>query len=107
MMTKEQFIKRISLIQNFQKEQNILNDLVDMLVNGNSVVYFGDNLINEIINIISEDMEIDENDDLIDWWLYEDVEKILYDEDDNGKEIKINVKTAEQLYDYIVENYNK
>jgi hypothetical protein len=106
MMTKEQFVNRIGLIQNFNSKQEVLSDLIDKITDGYGIVEFGDDLANEIIDMISEDMGIAEGDDLIEWWLYEDVDKIVY-ETKNDKEIKIEVETAEQLYDYIVENYNK
>jgi len=104
-MTKKQFIKRINIIQNFHSEQDTLGVLIDKLIDGRGVVGFGDYIVQEIIDIIKEDMKIEDDDDLLDWWLYEPVDKIIYE----GKnyEIKINVKTAEQLYDYIIKNYNK
>lgn len=100
-MTKEQFIKRISLIQNFHSEQDTLSKLIDKLTDGFNVVDFGSYLVDEIVNMINEDMNI-EDEDLLFWWLYEDVEKIIYNS--NGKE-EISVRTAEELYDYL-NNYN-
>ena len=38
--------------------------------------------------------------DLIDWWLYEDVEKVLFNKDET---VFKNLSTASDLYDYIVE----
>ena len=38
--------------------------------------------------------------DLINWWLYEDVEKVLFNK---GKEIEVN--TLDKLYDFIKETY--
>jgi hypothetical protein len=103
-MTKEQFIKRISLIQNFHSEQDTLSVLIDKITDGNNIVNFGDYLIFEIIDMINEDMKIEDK-ELISWWLYEDVDKVIYDGE--YREIGINVKTVEQLYDYINTNYNK
>ena len=103
-MTKEQFIKRISLIQNFHSEQDTLSVLIDKITDGNNIVNFGDYLIFEIIDMINEDMKIEDK-ELISWWLYEDVDKVIYDGEYG--EIGINVKTVERLYDYINTNYNK
>jgi hypothetical protein len=50
--------------------------------------------------MINEAMEI-EDVDLLDWWLYEDVEKIIYVREEDSQE-KISVRTLEELYDYIV-----
>lgn len=35
--------------------------------------------------------------DLIYWWLYEDVDKIIYFSD-----MEVDVETLDQLYDYII-----
>jgi len=106
MMTKERFVKTINLIQNFQSEQNTLSVLIGKLTDGYGIVEFGDNLIFGIINMIDEDMKIAEDDDLLSWWLYEDVDKIVYETNDDGKKNKIEVKTPEQLYNYIIKEYN-
>jgi len=104
-MTKEQFIKRINLIQNFHSEQETLSDLIDKLTNSNSIVEFGDELVFEMIDMISENVNLSKDDDLLSWWLYETDNRILYEGKDC--EIKIDIKTPEQLYNYIVNNYNK
>ena len=104
MMTKEQFVKRINLIQDFQKEQKVLGELIGKLTDGYSLVEFGNNLIFGIIDSLSEDMKINIEDDLIGWWLYEDVDKFLYEGEDC--ETEIDVRTAEQLYDYMVKYLN-
>lgn len=96
-MTKEQFIKRINLIQNFQSEQETLSVLINKITDGYSVVTIGDYLIDEIINMINETMNIEDK-DLIFWWLYENVDKVIYLNDDT----EISVRTVEELYDYIV-----
>ena len=97
MMTKEQFIKRIQLIQNYRSEQDALSALIDKISEGFAVVTIGDYLIDEIINMINEDLHIEDR-DLLFWWLYEDVEKVIYDGDK-----EISVRTLEELYDYIVD----
>jgi hypothetical protein len=95
-MDKETFIKRMSLIQNFHSEQETVSVLIEKIIDGYAVVRIGDYLIQEMIKIISEWMEI-EDDDLLEWWLYEDVNKVIYIQDE-----RISVKTLDELYDYIV-----
>lgn len=95
-MTKEQFIKRMSLIQNFRSEQDTLSVLINKISDGYPIVTIGDYLVNELIDTISEDIHIEDK-DLLSWWLYEDVEKVLYD-----NETEISVRTLEELYDYII-----
>ena len=40
------------------------------------------------------------------WWLFDapDNSKFVYETDENGKEIEIDLTTPERLYDYIVQN---
>ena len=95
-MTKEQFIKRMSLIQNFRSEQDTLSVLINKISDGYPIVTIGDYLVNELIDTISEDIHIEDK-DLLSWWLYEDVEKVLYD-----NETEISVRTLGELYDYII-----
>ena len=95
-MTKEQFIKRMNLIQNFQSEQQTLSVLIDKITDGYSIVTIGDYLVDEIINMIEEDLGYN---DILAWWLYEDVDKVIYDKDK-----EISVRTLEELYDYIIKN---
>jgi hypothetical protein len=97
-MNKEEFIRRIALIQNFHSEQETLRILIGKLTDGYPIVDFGNYLAAEIISMINEVMDIKDT-DLIDWWLYEDVEKIIYDNEEN--EIA-HLRTAGDLYDYIV-----
>ena len=101
MMSKEQFVKRMRLIQNFHSEQETLSVLIDKLIDGYNVVTIGNYLVQEIIDMIEEDLGYN---DILAWWLYEDVDKVIYDK---GKEI--SVRTLEELYDYIsvgVDNTN-
>ncbi|HQD92637.1 MAG TPA: hypothetical protein PK924_05120 [Bacilli bacterium] len=100
-MTKEQFIKRMELIQNFHSEQETLQVLINKLTDGYSVVDMGNYLVDELVNIITEELHIKDK-DLLYWWLYEDIEKIIYDADEKPL---YNVETLDGLYDYIIKEY--
>ncbi len=100
-MTKEQFFKRMQLIQNFHSEQETLQVLINKLTDGHPVVTIGDFLVDELVNITTEELHI-KDEDLLSWWLYEDVEKIIFDMD---KKPMYNVKTLNGLYDYIIKEY--
>ena len=95
-MTKEQFIKKMSLIQNFHSEQETLSTLINKLTNGFSVVTIGNYLITEIIDNINQDLEIEDK-GLIEWWLYEDVDKVIY-----FKDSSFSVRSLEELYEFII-----
>ena len=96
MISKEDFIKTIRLIQNFYSEQDTLGALIDRLTDGYAVVDFGSGLVNIIIDLLILNMGMQDQ-DLLSWWLYEDVDKIIYYNDE-----EINVSTPELLYDYII-----
>jgi hypothetical protein len=98
MMTKEQFIKRMSLIQNFHSQQNTVSKLITAISDGFAVVDIGDYLVSEILDIIIEDLQIKDK-DLLGWWLYDTNDKVIYYKD-NDKEI--SVRTLEELYDYLI-----
>lgn len=95
-MTKEQFIKKMSLIQNFHSEQETLSTLINKLTDGFSVVTMGNYLITEIIDNINKDLEIEDK-GLIEWWLYEDVDKVIY-----FKDSSLSVRSLEELYEFII-----
>ena len=99
-MTKKQFVKRIRLVQNFMSEQETLSALIYKLTDNSPVITMGNCLISTIIDLINESLSIDDKDLLL-WWLWEDVEKKIWWED-NGETIEAIVETPEQLYDYII-----
>ena len=98
MMTKEQFVKRIKLIQNFYSEQDTLAVLINKITGGGSIVIIGDYLVQEIIAMIYENMKCNPCHGWIEWWLWEDVEKVVYYP--NGTQTK--VETLEELYEFLV-----
>ena len=97
-ITKEQFVKRIQLIQNFHSEQETLGVLIDKITDGYPTVTIGDYLITEMIDMIEENLG---HKDILEWWLYEDVEKIIYNLDNT---VFADVTKIEDLYDYMTNN---
>jgi len=98
-ITKEQFIKAISQIQNFRSQQDTINQLIDKITDGFAVVDVGNYLINEIVELINTNLNIEDT-ELIFWWLYDTSKKIIYTDDKSYK-----VETIEELWDYIQEFY--
>lgn len=98
-INKDQFTKAMSQIQNLHSQQDTLNKLIDKLTDGFSVVDIGNYVAEELIDMININLELKDT-NLLDWWLYEDVEKIIYIDD---KPVK--VETLDELWDYI-QNYN-
>ena len=75
-MDKQEFIRIIAKIQNFHNHQDRLQNLISEITENSPVVTLGDSLVNELIQIINNDLNIRDS-DLINWWLYEDVEKVI------------------------------
>lgn len=95
MLSKELFIKRMNLIQNFYSEQDALSVLIEKIIDGWAIVTIGNELVNEIIDMLNEALNIEDK-GFLSWWLYEDVDKIIYYGDK-----EISVRTLEELYDYL------
>ena len=90
-INKDQFTKAMSQIQNLHSQQDTLNKLIDKLTDGFSVVDIGNYVVEELINMININLDLEDK-DLLGWWLYEDVEKIICIDD---KPVK--VETLDEL----------
>lgn len=99
-MNKETFIKCMQQIQNFHSQQETLSDVIEKLSDGYCVFTMGNQLVDIILDLINKNLNIEDN-LLLGWWLYEDVDKIIYDE-----RRAISVKTLDELYNYIIQSYN-
>ena len=60
-----------------------------------------ENDYNHIITLILRTYYGEFGEDIISWWLYEDVEKVLYEKDSD--EIYRELKTIKQLWEYVEE----
>ena len=108
--TKEQFCKSMyRLIHGLERMQTFENSINEF--NCGSFNFTGaDDLINGFIETLSYSVVNDP--ELIEWWLYESVEKKIYIKEHSplnpcDKELIIDVSTPELLYDYIVKYSNE
>lgn len=114
-MTKEKFVKRMSLIQNFRSQQETLTALINKLTDGRCIIEIGDYLVEVIIDMINDSLKIEDrrsnrDEGLLDWWLCPSNKnkKVIYLENsDSDEKVERSVVTLEDLYDYIIEYYNK
>jgi uncharacterized protein YqgQ len=88
MMNKEKFTKRLNLLKDLNEETYKLANLFKNVTNKVEC------LQGEITSMISEEMK--DTEDWVNWWLYEEVEKVVKV---NGE--KIELKTIEKLYDFL------
>lgn len=101
MLSKETFVRALRLIQ----EQADIMDTVRQQLGrlGEKPTYFNiDSLhLQALLEVLAEVME-DKN-DWIEWWLYEDVEKLVSWEE-NGVEVTADLTDPENLWEFLVSN---
>ena len=93
---KSDFIKIINTYKHYQDTLIKLSDLgVDIWDNGfnDPTDYIFEAWLEEILN--------DEGQDLVYWWLFEDVEKVFYDDEDK---VIANVEDLKDFYKYLKES---
>lgn len=103
MITKEQFCDVINLIKKQIEQEEIFDKGMEMAFPESYAPTLPDhNLWDAVIKCLS--YALNDVDEFIDWWINEDCMKGRLDITDNG--IKYTFHNAEELYDYLVENYN-
>ena len=101
MLSKETFVRALRLIQ----EQADIIDAVRQQLGrlGEKPTYFNiDSLhLQALLEVLAEVME-DKN-DWIEWWIYEDVEKLVSWEE-NGVEVTADLTEPEDLWEFLESN---
>lgn len=100
MLSKEKFIEYLTAITKYNEEADKLSDFFEANLFESPLFTKATNLTNIVISYLSDVNEYIE--DLINWWLYEDVDKLIFLSDGTT----IDVKTPDKLYDYIINNMN-
>lgn len=101
MLSKATFVRALRMIQ----EQADIMDAVRQQLGrlGEKPTYFNiDSLhLQALLEVLAEVME--DNNDWIEWWLYEDVEKLVSWEE-NGVEVTADLTDPENLWEFLVSN---
>ena len=101
MLSKATFVRALRLIQ----EQADIMDAVRQQLGrlGEKPTYFNiDSLhLQALLEVLTEVME--DNNDWIEWWLYEDVEKLVSWEE-NGEEVTADLTDPEDLWEFLESN---
>ena len=114
MITKEEFIKYISEYQEFEKAI----DRIERALSGKS--FFRVDLfecdwwesVGIMLDVFTESHFTSLGQDTISWWLWEDVDKVIYETvkpdlfNGEEKEIEIDVSTLEGLWNYMINHKN-
>lgn len=101
MICKESFIKYLNTLVEFKRREEDFNSSLREHLGCYPESTFYDDLVDSYIKMLNEfsegcTNEVFGND--IEWWLYEDVDKIIT----LNNKTEIDVTTPEALYDYLV-----
>lgn len=99
MISKELFCKTIADIQEQDQKISEFDHALGRICD--SAVVFDDNnlYLAALLRILKE--ELDDKEDTIEWWLYEDVRKCIWFDLKDGRRMRYDMLTAESLYDYL------
>ena len=102
-MNLELFTKTINTIKEHRKWQDDVTDFLEEKICTDTWAFcnVGENLIDLLIEILEK--EFNDIDEWISWWLFEDVEKIIYYQDKQSR----NVEKIEDFYQFLLDNLKK
>ena len=100
MLSKEKFIQYLNSIKNLDHEVDKWEDFLKIDIFKSPLFQRSFDLIDIVIKYLSDNNT--DIEDLISWWLYEDVDKLIFLPDGTT----INVETSDKLYDYIMNDMN-
>lgn len=99
-MNLELFTKTINTIKEHRKWQDDVTDFLEEKICTDTWAFctVGEKLIDLLIEILEK--EFNDIGKWIDWWLFEDVEKIVYYQDKQNR----NVEKIEDFYQFLLDN---
>lgn len=112
-MEFEKFKKYIDTINNTHEKQDLLSKCIEenLATSTYCIVDISTDVIASLIDLLADYYNckyerdgVDDND--ISWWLYEDVEKIIYIKDENGEGKKIPLLDTYSFWKYLEESRN-
>ena len=96
MISKKDFIERMNAIETLHEDQSLLFEALESITEGYFIVTLGDKLADTILKQTNAELHPQDM-DLLAWWLYEDVEHLLWIDDK-----EVNVEKLEDLYDFMI-----
>ena len=100
MLSKEKFIQYLNSIKNLDNEVDKWEDFLRIDIFESPLFQRSFDLIDIVIKYLSDNNT--DIEDLISWWLYEDVDKLIFLPDGTT----IDIETPDKLYDYIMNDMN-
>ena len=98
MLSKEKFIEYLTAITKYNEEVDKWINFFNTDIFASPLFIKASDLADIVVSYLSDKNENIK--DLINWWLYEDVDKVLH-----YKDKEISVKTIDELYNYINKNH--
>lgn len=102
MITYELFEKTINSLRAKEESDHKVTKLLDTMCDGYPIFGVNNGFTVAMLNLLKTGMQ--DMGDTISWWLYEDVEKVIWWQED-GKEVECHLNTVRDLYDYLVREY--
>ena len=100
MLSKEKFIEYLTVITKYNEEADKWIDFFKADIFESPLFIKASDLADIVVSYLSDNNA--DIEDLISWWLYEDVDKLIFLPDGTT----IDVETSDKLYDYIMNDMN-
>lgn len=98
-MKKENFVKAIELMK-------ALNDKVDLLSDNLNINIIESDFYSipaQLFDNFIESVCTEDGAELVFWWMYEDVEKVIYESDESSEKV-YHLDTVDDLFNYMCQN---
>ena len=98
-MKKENFVKAIELMK-------ALNDKVDLLSDNLNIDIIESDFYSipaQLFDNFIESVCTEDGAELVFWWMYEDVEKVIYESDESSEKV-YHLDTVDNLFNYMCQN---
>lgn len=100
---RKQFVSILESIQKGLEKRDKFNDAMEEISDSYFICELGNEWLDASIVLLEK--AVKDKNETISWWLWEDVDKIIYippEHPDNpfGKELKVKVDTPNRLYSY-------
>lgn len=98
-MKKENFVKAIELMKAFNDKVDLLSDNLEINIIESDFYSIPAQLFDNFI----ESVCTEDGAELVFWWMYEDVEKVIYESDESSEKV-YHLDTVDDLFNYMCQN---
>jgi hypothetical protein len=99
-MKKENFVKEIELMKAFNDKVDLLSDNLNINIIESDFYSIPAQLFDNFI----ESVCTEDGAELVFWWMYEDVEKVIYESDESSEKVEYHLDTVDDLFNYMCQN---